>query len=180
MLKVLRQQRGGSWPMSTSWFDQKRWLAASDRLCKAGWAGKHGESSDIWSMKRSAPQHQIIGEGEFGEIDLHRQVFHFSRRDHALDVDLWKNSRAAHLFGRPVLIPSVADSIVISIAHGVRSGDGDWAIDVDYRIRTSQIEWDTVAYIADQRGLVPFILAGLAYLKILGSNIPPSVLDVFS
>jgi hypothetical protein len=148
---------------------------ASDRLCEAGWSPKHGELPDL--VRDDAPISTNYQKGEFGRIDLHRQIFHFSRRDHELDACLWQNARPARLAGRSVLIPSVADGIVVSIAHGVGNGDGDWAIDVGYRARKCQIEWDTVAHIAERRGLVPAVLAGLTYLKTLGSDIPQSVLD---
>jgi hypothetical protein len=151
--------------------------AASDRLCEAGWLAKRGESPEIVGRKSQVRIGTDYRKGEFGWIDLHRHVFHFSRRDRELDAALWENARTARLGGRPILIPSPADSIVISITHGVRSGDGDWAIDVAYRIRASQIAWDKVAYIADRRGLVPYILSGLTYLRTLGVDVPQSVLD---
>ena len=57
--------------------------------------------------------------GEFGDIDLHRHLFHFSRRDRELDADLWENARPGSLAGRCVLIPNLADSIVVSVVHGM-------------------------------------------------------------
>ena len=74
-------------------------------------------------------------------------------------------------------MPSPADSVVISIAHGVINGDGDWAMDVGYRVGTCQVDWDRVAHIADRRGLVPPVLSGLTYVKTLGVDIPRSILD---
>jgi Uncharacterised nucleotidyltransferase len=146
---------------------------ASDRLCEAGWSPQHARIlvSDETTMSVN------YWKGEYGDIDLHRYVFPFCRRDHDLDAKLWENARSARLLGRSVQIPSVADSIIISIAHGIGNGDGDWAIDVDSCIRSSLVEWDRVAQIADRRGLVPAALAGLTYLKRLGSDIPQSVLD---
>jgi len=149
---------------------------ASDRLCKEGWLPKHGGSPAMFRDEKGLISRNYQ-KGEFGHIDLHQHVFHFSRRDCALDAGLWESARRARFANRSVLIPSVADSIVITIAHGVRNGDGDWALDLAYRIRTCQIAWDRVAYIADRRGLVPSVLAGLSYLRILGSDIPKSVLD---
>lgn len=153
-------------------------VAASDRLCETGWSSKGGYSPE--TLRRRV-QIKLGGEdylkGEFGEIDLHFQVFYFARRDRELDASLWENACPARFAGRPVLVPSPADSIVISIADGVRSGEGDWAMDIAYRIRTCQIEWDRVAYIADRRGLVPFVLSGLTYLRSLGCDIPQSTLD---
>jgi hypothetical protein len=73
-------------------------------------------------------------------------------------------------------VPSPADSIVISISHGMRSGDGDWAMDVGYRSHTSRVDWDKVAFIAERRGLVLQVASGLAYLRTLGADIPEAVL----
>ena len=147
---------------------------ANDRLRESGWSPKLGESSEVVHDERIPSSN--YQKGEFGSVDLHRRAFHFSRRDLERDAELWKNARMAKLMGRSVLVPSVADSIVISIAHGVRGGEGDWAIDVDYRIRADNIDWDRVACIADQRGLVPTILSGLVYLKTLGTPVPSSLL----
>ena len=147
---------------------------ASNRLREAGWSGEWVEGFAVDEVQISVN----CLKGEFGDIDLHRYAFHFSRRDCELDVALWENARPMRLAGRRVLIPDLADSIVISVAHGVVNGDGDWAIDVDYCVRKRQVEWDRVAHIADRRGLVPTVLAGLTYLRTLGSDIPQSVLDL--
>jgi hypothetical protein len=74
-------------------------------------------------------------------------------------------------------VASPEDSVVISIAHGVINGDGDWAMDVAYRLSVCQVDWDRVVHIADRRGLVPSILSGLAYVKTLGVDIPRSILN---
>jgi hypothetical protein len=146
---------------------------ASDLLCKAGWSPQHARIP----VRDEITISENYRHGEYGDIDLHRCVFHFCRRDPGLDANLWENARSTQLLGRSILIPSVADIIVISIAHGVGNGDGDWAIDVDSCIRNFQVEWDRVAHIAERRGLIPAVLAGLTYLKTLGSAVPQSVLD---
>jgi len=155
--------------------------AASDRICETGWSPKRGYSPE---KLRRRVQTKLCGvgyrSGEFGEVDLHYQVFYFTRWDRELDASLWKNARSARLAGRPILVPSPEDSIVISIADGVRSGEGDWVLDLSYRINACQIEWDRVADIAERRGLVPFVLSGLTYLKNLGCDIPQSTLACLS
>lgn len=153
-------------------------VAASDRLCETGWSSKAGYSPEIL---RRRVQIKLRGEdyrkGEFGEVDLHYQTYYFTRRSPELDSNLWKDARLARFAGRPVLVPSQAESIVISIADGIRSGEGDWAIDLGYRISAGQIEWDAVVCITVQRGLVPFVLSGLTYIRSLGCEIPQSALD---
>ena len=152
--------------------------AASDRLCDSGWSSKKGYSPERLRSKVLA---SISGasyrKGEYGEIDLHCHVFYFTRRNPQLNASLWENARPARFAGRAVLVPSPEDSIVIGIADGVRSGEGDWIMDVGYRIRNSQIEWDRVASIAEQRGLVPLIHSGLTYLRGFGYEIPRSTFD---
>jgi hypothetical protein len=146
------------------------------RLIEAGWSAR----SRIVSRFIDQPRVSLnFRKGEYGDLDLHRQVFHFSRRSSELDANLWENARAARFIGLPVRVPRPADSIVISIAHGMRTGDGDWAMDVGYR-KASQIEWDEVAYIAEYRGLVPHVFSGLAYLKALGVDVPQSILTRLS
>jgi hypothetical protein len=142
---------------------------AIDCLFEAGWSVGGQSSTENFSCN--------FRKGEFGDIDLHRDAFHFSRRNQKLDAQLWENARPARLAGRSVLVTSPADSVVIGIAHGISSGDCDWAIDIAYRVSTSKIKWDRVAYIADGRGLVPYVLSGLNYLGALGVDIPASILD---
>jgi Uncharacterised nucleotidyltransferase len=148
-------------------------IMASNRLREAGWSGERAESF----VRDEAQISANYLKREFGDIDLHRHLYHFCRRDSDLDLALWKNARPASLGGRRALIPSVADNIVISVAHGIGNGDGDWAIDVDHCVRKHHVDWNRVAYIADHRGLIPAVLAGLTYLKSLGSDIPQSALD---
>jgi hypothetical protein len=146
-------------------------MAASDRLLEAGWSGN---ICDDLQRRLSIN----LRKGEFGQIDLHRSVFHFCRRDPDLDADLWEKARPARLAGKPVLVPSPADSIVISIAHGLTDGlFGDWALDVGYRGGVHQIDWDSVVHIADRRGIASYVLAGLTYIKSLGVEIPQSILS---
>jgi hypothetical protein len=153
-------------------------IAASDRLCEAGWSSKQGHSPEILRQK---VQIKLGGEdyrkGEYGEVDLHFRAYYFTRRSPELEANLWKKARLACFVGRPVLVPSPAESIVIGITDGLRSGEGDWAIDVGCRVSANPIDWDEVVRITIQRGLVPFVLSGLMYLKRLDCNIPQSALD---
>ena len=151
--------------------------AASDILSRTGWTAR---PKAIDHFNRRLRMSLNFRYPEYGDVDLHHQVFHFSRRNRDLDEDLWLNARPARLMGVPVRVPSIADSIVISIAHGMRTGDGDWAIDVGYRTSAGQVDWDEVVNIAERRGLARHALAGLAYLKTLGCTIPESALERLS
>jgi len=152
--------------------------AANDRLCETGWSSKRGYSPE---RLRHRAQFSICGvdylKGEFGEVDLHFQIYYFTRRTSELEANLWKKARTARFAGRPVLVPSPEESIVIGIADGIRSGEGDWAIDVSHRVSACQIDWEETVSIAVQRGIVPSVLSGLSYLNSLGCKIPQSTLD---
>jgi hypothetical protein len=152
--------------------------AASEHLSAAGWATKStGKSVKFLRQVRIGVN---FWKDEFGAIDVHHQVFHFSRRDPALDAELWENAKPARLSGRPVLIPSLEDSIVIGIAHGIRGGEGDWAVDLGHRIRQGQIQWSKVSLIAERRGLVPHVMAGLMYMRLLDVEVPEATLEALS
>ena len=110
--------------------------------------------------------------GRFGDIDLHRVAFHFSKRDAELDAALWSRAREVLFAGKKVLVPSGEDSILISLASGVGGNSGDWAIDVGHRISVSSLDWDRIVEMAARRGLVPTALSGLTYLRSLGMAVP--------
>jgi hypothetical protein len=154
-------------------------VAASDRLCETGWSSKKGYSHETLHRR---VQIKLGGEdfvkGDFGEVDLHFETYYFTKRGTKLEASVWNSARPASFAGRSVLVPSPAESVVIGIADGIRSGEGDWAIDIFHRNITCPIEWDDVAQITVERGLVPFVLSGLTYLKSLGCQIPQSALDV--
>jgi hypothetical protein len=150
---------------------------ATDSLRKIGWSAR---PKSIEHFNRGLRPSLNFRRAEYGDVDMHQQVFHFSRRNSDLDGDLWNNARLAQLMGIPVRVPSVADSVVISVAHGMRTGDGDWAMDVGWRARMGQIQWTDVAHIAEQRGLARHVWSGLCYLRTLNIEIPEPILKRLS
>lgn len=147
-------------------------VRATDVLCQSGWESSSGESLPYLRLLAPVRASTNFRRGRYGDIDLHRVVFHFSKRDAELDAALWSRARLLLFKGKKVLVPSGEDSIVISLASGVGGNSGDWAIDVSHRISVSSLDWDRIVETAARRGLVPTALSGLTYLRSLGLAIP--------
>jgi hypothetical protein len=147
-------------------------VRATDVLCASGWESSSGESPQYLRVLASVRASTNFRRGRFGDIDLHRVAFHFSKRDAELDAALWSRAREVLFAGKKVLVPSGEDSILVSLASGVGGNSGDWAIDVGHRISVSSLDWDRIVEMAARRGLVPTALSGLTYLRSLGMAVP--------
>jgi hypothetical protein len=147
-------------------------VRATDVLGEAGWESSSGESLQYLRLLATVRASTNFRRGQFGDIDLHRVAFHFSKRDAELDAALWGRARTVVFAGKRVLVPSGEDSVLISLASGVGGDSGDWAIDVGHRISVSSLDWDRLVETAARRGLVPTALSGLTYLRSLGLPVP--------
>jgi hypothetical protein len=147
-------------------------VRATDVLCGSGWEASSGESPHYLRLLAPVRASTNLRRGRFGDIDLHRVAFHFSKRDAELDAALWDRARPVLFAGKKVLVPSGEDSILISLASGVGGNSGDWAIDVGHRISVSSLDWDRIIEMTARRGLVPTALSGLTYLRSLGLAVP--------
>jgi len=147
-------------------------VRATEVLCGSGWEASSGESPQYLRLLAPVRASTNFRRGRFGDIDLHRLAFHFSKRDAELDAALWSRARPVLFAGKKVLVPSGEDSILISLASGVGGNSGDWAIDVGHRISVSSLDWDRVIEMTVRRGLVPTALSGLTYLRSLGQPVP--------
>ena len=155
-------------------------VGATEALCGSGWEASSGES--LQYLRQLAPVRASTNfrKGRFGDIDLHRVAYHFSKRDAELDAALWSRARTILFAGKKVLVPSGEDSILISLASGVGGNSGDWAIDVGHRISVSSLDWDRIVETAARRGLVPTALSGLTYLRSLGVAVPERAISRLS
>lgn len=151
-------------------------VRATDVLHGAGWVSSSGESLPYLRSLAPVRASTNYRRGRFGDIDLHRVAFHFSRRDAELDAGLWRRARPVLFAGKNVLVPSGEDSVLISLAHGVGGNSSDWAMDVGHRISVSGLDWDRMVDAATGRGLVPTALAGLTYLRSLDLPVPDSAI----
>jgi hypothetical protein len=155
-------------------------VGATDVLCASGWESSSGESPQYLRALASVRASTNFRRGRFGDIDLHRVAFHFSKRDAELDAALWDHAREVRFAGQKVLVPSGEDSVLISLASGVGGNSGDWAIDVGHRISVTSLDWDRIVDMAVRRGLVPTALSGLTYLRSLGVTVPERAISRLS
>jgi len=149
---------------------------AASVLTAAGWEATNGDSALLLQQLAPLRASSNYRRGIYGEVDLHTQAFHFCRRDQELENALWRDARVISFGGTDVCVPSSADSIVISLAHGVVGRDGDWAIDIGQRINAGGVDWDRTIELVERRALVPLALAGLNYLHELGLGVPQDVM----
>ncbi len=149
---------------------------AVDALTAAGWEATNGDSALLLRQLARVRASSNYRRGAHGEVDLHTYAFHFCRRDEDLERALWRDSRSISFGGTDVRVPSSADSIAISLAHGVAGRDGDWAIDIGQRINAGGVDWDRTIERLERRALVPLALAGLDYLRGLGIGVPQDVM----
>jgi Uncharacterised nucleotidyltransferase len=152
-------------------------------LTNAGWCSINGESAALLHRLTQAQVRRSgnYRKGQYGEIDLHSNPFHYSRSGEAMDEALWRDAESAKVGTRSVLIPDPTNSIVISLAHAPQTESAEWAFDVATRVAHQTIDWDKLAYIARERDLVPSCLAGLRYLRErLSVPVPQATLDALT
>jgi hypothetical protein len=151
---------------------------AIELLASAGWAGTFGESAAYLRSVADIRISTTLLKGRYGEIDVHRTPFHYRRADPAADELLWAGAQSTHLNGHPVMVPSPAASILISLAHSIQGEGGDWAVDVAERLRHQAIDWDCFAELATRWRLTLSMRSGLLYLKQqLGLTIPAEIIE---
>ena len=80
-------------------------VRATDALCECGWESSSGESPQYLRLLAPVRASTNFRRGRFGDIDLHRVAFHFSKRDAELDAALWSRARPLLFGGKKVLVP---------------------------------------------------------------------------
>src|SRR5262249_26336943 len=102
----------------------------------------------------------------------------YRRVDPVADELLWAGAKSGILNGRPVLVPTPAANILVSLAHSIQGEGGDWAVDVAERIRHQSIDWDSFIELATRWRLTFPMQAGLLYMKDqLGLPVPTEVIE---
>jgi len=114
------------------------------------------------------------------EIALH----HFSNTLNRLrgdDSQMWLRSRKVPWRGVFLQLPSAADTLLMTIIHGIRWSDqsnADWAIDASALIASGDIDWQILVEDARSRRVEAIAASGLIYLADeLGSTVDPAVLE---
>jgi hypothetical protein len=149
---------------------------AVEVLTGSGWASVNGESPEYLRYLSLIRLSGNYRKGENGEIDLHSELFHYERRDTAVDRALWERAGSHCIGSRTILVPDPTDSVLIGLAHAAVGRSGDWAVDISSRLAHQAIDWDRLVETAGSRGLATACLAGLRYLRELAVDIPDTAL----
>ena len=104
-----------------------------------------------------------------GDIDIHHQPLHESLLSDDLIDSLWARSERSTFHGRAVLIPTLADQVVIAAEHAVKSFAGKepgaaWVFDLISLIRQPALDPGKVLESASAFHAVPATMATLSYL----------------
>lgn len=112
------------------------------------------------------------------ELDVHWSAFKTPGDDRVM----FDTARAATLLGRPVLIPSATEMLIISVANGFSRAPASplrWIADALLVLQTDAdaIQWETLVQRARRPGLTLGLTAGLEFLaREFGAPVPPTVL----
>ncbi len=133
-------------------------------------------TDDAWrpAGSGSVPYHasrldSVVGinliRGRFGNLDLHRTPFHPPYDLARGDDGIWQRSIPGRLGYAAVRVPSPADAIAISMAHGALDAhkSSDWLADIAAAI-DSGVDWDTFEEIVRSRHLHTPATVALGYV----------------
>lgn len=114
------------------------------------------------------------------EIDLHNFAIPLNRLQ-GDDDRLWADSRPVNWRGLKLTVPSREHALILAVAHGIRSADGDpladWAVDACRILDAEPLDWEIVVEEARGRLLQAILHSGLHYLSdVLGRPVPAAVL----
>lgn len=143
---------------------------ATAALLAAGFSSLKGPPDFTWKHA----WHCVSPEGY--EIDLHWSAFKPPGDDGSMfDTAQWTN-----LLGRPVLVPTVTECLLVAIANAFCYGGTPvrWIADSMVMFRTAPIDWDVVLRRSSRPGVLPAVTHGLAFLaREFEAPVPSDVLD---
>lgn len=124
--------------------------------------------------------HAWTCQGENGsELDLHWWAYKTAGDDRCM----FETARSATLLGRPVLIPSATEMLVMTVAGAFVGAPPDaplrWIADAMllFELEGDRIEWDVLLQRAWRPGLTLGLISGLEFLaREFGAPVPPNVL----
>ncbi|HUD52691.1 nucleotidyltransferase family protein [Parvibaculum sp.] len=110
--------------------------------------------------------------GRHGDIDIHHQPVHRPRASAEVLDAFWRRARPGVFHGRSILVPSLADMIVLTAAHAMhpaarRQTGGAWACDLAQLLRQDGIDAADVVASAQAFDAIAACLASLTYLQTL-------------
>lgn len=139
---------------------------AFDILTGEGWMPS-GSGTILFHRSRLA---DVVGinlvRGKFGNIDLHRAMFHPPFNQIDCDASIWDRSRSAKLAYCDVRVPSPTDSVAVALAHGALDAhkSSDWLVDMAASVDAG-IDWRLLEEIIDRRGMQAPAAIALGYLR---------------
>lgn len=156
--------------------------AAFEILAAHGWMSSRGESTLGLRARLSSVQARNFKKGQFGDIDLHRNAYHFGQQNAACDAALLQELRAVSYYGLPVFIPSAEERLAMATGHGAWDGQqhSDWLVDVVRVLETERVDWARLEQIARGRGVIAPLATALAFLRDdIGTALPETEVGRF-
>lgn len=154
--------------------------AAFDCLVAGGWEPATGVSTHYLRGRLGAIRALNFLRGDHGDVDLHQAAYHPVHANAEDDAALWRRAVDARFAGVAVRVPSTADRLALSIAHGSLDAHAhsDWLVDCDAAARRDDIDWSIFLSVVDARGLTVSAAIALSYLaSAIGSPVPRAVVD---
>jgi hypothetical protein len=153
--------------------------AAFEVLVRDGWEPA-GSGTVSYHRARLAEAVGInLVRGQFGNLDLHRTLFHPPYASLAEDKAIWQRAAAATIAGVATAVPSPTDFATIAIAHGSLDAhkSSDWLADVADCVDRG-IDWDLLDTIVRRRRLETPAAVALGYVRArLGRPVPEALLS---
>jgi hypothetical protein len=154
--------------------------AAFERLVTEGWEPATGVSMHFLRGRLGTVRALNFLRGDYGDVDLHQAAYHPVHASAADDAALWRRAVPARFAGIAVSVPSTADRLALSIAHGSLDAHAhsDWLVDCDAAARRDDLDWSAFLAVVEARGLAVPAAVALSYLAaVIGSPVPGDVLE---
>ncbi|MDN2583191.1 nucleotidyltransferase family protein [Aquibium sp. ELW1220] len=154
--------------------------AAFECLVTDGWEPATGVSMHFLRGRLGAVRALNFLRGDYGDVDLHQAAFHPVHASAEDDAALWQRAVPAVFAGIAVSVPSTADRLALSIAHGSLDAHAhsDWLVDCDAAVRRTDLDWAAFLSVVEERGLAVPAAVALSYLvSVIGSPVPADVLE---
>jgi hypothetical protein len=152
---------------------------AYEALLAAGWQPTAPGTPAYHRSTLRSRRGMRFASGASGTFDLHQSAFRRPARFPDDDSALWSRADRGSLLGRPVLVPSATDALLIAAAHGAVDGrdNSEWLLDIAASVRDRAFDWDLLLDGANQRALELPAAIALGYVaERLDGPVPEEVL----
>lgn len=145
-------------------------------LFDLGWQASSGESRLCLEARAASIRAMNFFRNRFGDIDLHQWACGEARVHAGAEARLWAEARAAIFLGRPALVPSPTDRLLLAIAGSGRDAHAhsDWLVDcARIAAAPSGLDWQRLLDTLEELGCVVPAQVALGYLhRHLGLPVP--------